>query len=140
MLGSPSALADAETRRRLQGAAERGGHTLYVPRGALWGCEDIERMDRAGTLQALTVTLRTSPALPACGGVAAGPGGGRGGLGEAGGAVRGSPAPALSPVSPERQRHGGRRAGGTAARLRWPAGRGWWPSRGSPTGTCWRWR
>uniref|UniRef100_A0A8B9RZI1 Aspartate dehydrogenase domain containing n=1 Tax=Accipiter nisus TaxID=211598 RepID=A0A8B9RZI1_9AVES len=49
-LGSPTALADPETERRLRGAAERGGHTLYVPRGALWGCEDIRRMDEAGTL------------------------------------------------------------------------------------------
>ncbi|XP_065715728.1 aspartate dehydrogenase domain-containing protein [Patagioenas fasciata] len=68
MLGSPSALADPETLRRLQGAAERGGHTLYIPRGALWGCEDIERMDRAGTLQALSVTLTLSPASLRAGG------------------------------------------------------------------------
>lgn len=57
MLGSPSALADADTERRLRAAAARGGHTLYVPRGALWGCEDIARMDSAGTLQALKVTM-----------------------------------------------------------------------------------
>ncbi|XP_065511407.1 aspartate dehydrogenase domain-containing protein [Caloenas nicobarica] len=61
LLGSVSALADAETQRRLQGAALRSGHTLYIPRGALWGCEDIERMDRAGTLAALTVTMTKAP-------------------------------------------------------------------------------
>ncbi|XP_049648700.1 aspartate dehydrogenase domain-containing protein [Accipiter gentilis] len=61
MLGSPTALADPETERRLRGAAERGGHTLYVPRGALWGCEDIRRMDEAGTLAALKVTMTKAP-------------------------------------------------------------------------------
>ncbi|XP_052630797.1 LOW QUALITY PROTEIN: aspartate dehydrogenase domain-containing protein [Harpia harpyja] len=60
-LGSPTALADPETERRLRGAAERGGHTLYVPRGALWGCEDIRRMDEAGTLAALKVTMTKAP-------------------------------------------------------------------------------
>uniref|UniRef100_A0A8V5GMX5 Aspartate dehydrogenase domain-containing protein n=1 Tax=Melopsittacus undulatus TaxID=13146 RepID=A0A8V5GMX5_MELUD len=61
MLGSPTALSDPAMEQRLRGAAERGGHTLYVPRGALWGCEDIERMDRAGNLAALTVTLTKAP-------------------------------------------------------------------------------
>ncbi|XP_072777671.1 aspartate dehydrogenase domain-containing protein [Taeniopygia guttata] len=61
MLGSPTALADGDTERRLRAAAARGGHTLYVPRGALWGCEDIARMDSAGTLQALTVTMTKAP-------------------------------------------------------------------------------
>ncbi|XP_074786148.1 aspartate dehydrogenase domain-containing protein [Athene noctua] len=61
MLGSPTALADPETERRLRGAAARGGHTLYVPRGALWGCEDIQRMDEAGTLAALKVTMTKAP-------------------------------------------------------------------------------
>ncbi|XP_054664433.1 aspartate dehydrogenase domain-containing protein isoform X1 [Grus americana] len=61
MLGSPTALADPETERRLRGAAARGGHTLYVPRGALWGCEDIQRMDQAGTLAALKVTMTKAP-------------------------------------------------------------------------------
>ncbi|NWQ84508.1 ASPD dehydrogenase, partial [Columbina picui] len=60
-VGSPAALADAQTHGRLQGAAQSGGHTLYIPRGALWGSEDIERMDRAGNLQALTVTMTKSP-------------------------------------------------------------------------------
>ncbi|XP_058715735.1 aspartate dehydrogenase domain-containing protein-like [Poecile atricapillus] len=62
MVGSPSALADADTERRLRAAVARGGHTLYVPRGALWGCEDIARLDRTGTLQSLTVSLTVSPA------------------------------------------------------------------------------
>ncbi|NWU87462.1 ASPD dehydrogenase, partial [Onychorhynchus coronatus] len=58
MLGSPTALGGGETERRLREAATRGGDTLYVPRGALWGCEDIARMDRQGTL---AVTMTKSP-------------------------------------------------------------------------------
>ncbi|XP_057245140.1 aspartate dehydrogenase domain-containing protein, partial [Malurus melanocephalus] len=60
-VGSPCALADPDSERRLRAAAARGGHTLYIPRGALWGCEDIARMDSAGTLQALKVTMTKAP-------------------------------------------------------------------------------
>ncbi|NXG86660.1 ASPD dehydrogenase, partial [Stercorarius parasiticus] len=57
----PTALADPETEQRLRAAVARWGHTLYVPRGALWGCEDIRRMDDAGTLAALKVTMTKAP-------------------------------------------------------------------------------
>lgn len=60
-VGSPSALADDVTERKLRAAAARGGHTLYVPRGALWGHGDIAMMDSMGTLQALKVTLEVAP-------------------------------------------------------------------------------
>lgn len=50
-VGSPTSLADQATEMRLREAAQRGGHTLYVPRGALWGGEDIQRMDDRGVLQ-----------------------------------------------------------------------------------------
>ncbi|XP_015706091.1 putative L-aspartate dehydrogenase isoform X1 [Coturnix japonica] len=61
MLGSPTVLADPDTEQRLRGAALRGGHTLYVPHGALWGCDDIQRMDHNGTLAALKVTMTKAP-------------------------------------------------------------------------------
>ncbi|XP_055664679.1 LOW QUALITY PROTEIN: aspartate dehydrogenase domain-containing protein [Falco peregrinus] len=61
MLGSPTVLADPAVEQRLRGGGRGGGHTLYVPRGALWGCEDIARMDRAGTLAALKVTMTKAP-------------------------------------------------------------------------------
>ncbi|XP_053908319.1 LOW QUALITY PROTEIN: aspartate dehydrogenase domain-containing protein [Cuculus canorus] len=61
LVGSPTVLADPEVERRLREAAKGGGHTLYVPRGALWGCEDIRRMDEAGTLASLKVTMTKSP-------------------------------------------------------------------------------
>lgn len=61
MVGSPTALADQATEMRLREAARRGGHTLYVPRGALWGGEDIQRMDDRGVLQGLKVTMTKHP-------------------------------------------------------------------------------
>ncbi|XP_067408349.1 aspartate dehydrogenase domain-containing protein [Emydura macquarii macquarii] len=61
MVGSPTALADQATETRLREAAQRGGHTLYVPRGALWGGEDIQRMDDRGMLQGLKVTMIKHP-------------------------------------------------------------------------------
>ncbi|XP_074872229.1 aspartate dehydrogenase domain-containing protein isoform X2 [Carettochelys insculpta] len=61
MVGSPTALADPATEARLREAAQRGGHTLYVPRGALWGGEDIQRMDERGLLQGLKVTMVKHP-------------------------------------------------------------------------------
>ncbi|KYO39899.1 aspartate dehydrogenase domain-containing protein [Alligator mississippiensis] len=61
MVGSPTALADHATETRLREAARRGGHTLYVPRGALWGGEDIQRMDDRGMLQGLKVTMLKHP-------------------------------------------------------------------------------
>nr|XP_032634732.1 putative L-aspartate dehydrogenase [Chelonoidis abingdonii] len=61
MVGSPTALADQATEMRLREAARHGGHTLYVPRGALWGSEDIQRMDDRGVLQGLKVTMIKHP-------------------------------------------------------------------------------
>lgn len=56
MIGSPTALADAETERQLRKAATQ--HGLYIPRGALWGGEDIQRMADRGTLQALKIIMK----------------------------------------------------------------------------------
>lgn len=59
MIGSPTAMADAETEKKLRAAANQNG--LYVPSGALWGGEDIRRMADRGMLQALKVTMRKPP-------------------------------------------------------------------------------
>ncbi|KAJ7313779.1 hypothetical protein JRQ81_005466 [Phrynocephalus forsythii] len=61
MVGSPTALADGATEGKLRKAARRAGHTLYIPSGALWGGQDIQRLDRGGMLQALTVTMTKHP-------------------------------------------------------------------------------
>ncbi|KAK2498458.1 hypothetical protein MC885_010582 [Smutsia gigantea] len=61
LVGSPSALADQATERQLQEASRCWGHAVFVARGALWGPEDITRLDAAGGLQSLRVTMATHP-------------------------------------------------------------------------------
>ncbi|XP_061444759.1 aspartate dehydrogenase domain-containing protein isoform X2 [Rhineura floridana] len=61
MVGSPTALADLGTELKLREAARRSGHTLYIPSGALWGGQDIQRLDDGGMLQALTVMMVKHP-------------------------------------------------------------------------------
>ncbi|KAK1329914.1 hypothetical protein QTO34_010097 [Cnephaeus nilssonii] len=61
LVGSPSALADQATERRLLEASKRWNHAVFVARGALWGTEDISRLDSAGGLQSLRVTMATHP-------------------------------------------------------------------------------
>ncbi|KAM9047086.1 aspartate dehydrogenase domain-containing protein isoform 1-T1 [Megaptera novaeangliae] len=61
LVGSPSALADQATERQLLEASHRWGHAVFVARGALWGTEDIARLDEAGGLQSLRVTMATHP-------------------------------------------------------------------------------
>ncbi|XP_006763921.1 PREDICTED: putative L-aspartate dehydrogenase [Myotis davidii] len=61
LVGSPSALADQATEQRLLEASKRWNHAVFVARGALWGTEDISRLDAAGGLQSLRVTMATHP-------------------------------------------------------------------------------
>ncbi|KAJ6654825.1 hypothetical protein lerEdw1_006514 [Lerista edwardsae] len=61
MVGSPTALADVGTELKLREVARQSGHTLYIPSGALWGGQDIQRLDDGGMLQALTVTMVKHP-------------------------------------------------------------------------------
>ncbi|XP_053114928.1 aspartate dehydrogenase domain-containing protein isoform X2 [Hemicordylus capensis] len=61
MVGSPTALADFGTELKLREAARQAGHTLYIPSGALWGGQDIQRLHDGGMLQALTVTMVKHP-------------------------------------------------------------------------------
>ncbi|XP_006897340.1 PREDICTED: putative L-aspartate dehydrogenase [Elephantulus edwardii] len=61
LVGSPSALADPATEHQLREASHRWGHAVFVARGALWGSEDITRLDAAGGLQSLRVTMATHP-------------------------------------------------------------------------------
>ncbi|KAG5201058.1 hypothetical protein JEQ12_005592 [Ovis aries] len=61
LVGSPSALGDQATERQLLEASHRWGHAVFVARGALWGAEDITRLDEAGGLQSLRVTMATHP-------------------------------------------------------------------------------
>lgn len=60
-VGSPSALSDCDLNQRLRQAAQEFGRTLYIPSGALWGGQDIQRLNDSGG-------LKVSAALMACGG------------------------------------------------------------------------
>ncbi|XP_068613488.1 aspartate dehydrogenase domain-containing protein-like [Brachionichthys hirsutus] len=61
MLGSPSALADPDLNQKLRQAAQTYGKTLYVPRGALWGGQDIQRLNDSGDLKALFIRMSKHP-------------------------------------------------------------------------------
>nr|XP_054320895.1 aspartate dehydrogenase domain-containing protein isoform X3 [Pongo pygmaeus]XP_054394911.1 aspartate dehydrogenase domain-containing protein isoform X3 [Pongo abelii] len=61
LVGSPSALSDQTTERQLLEASQHWDHAVFVARGALWGTEDIRRLDAAGGLQSLRVTMATHP-------------------------------------------------------------------------------
>jgi len=61
MVGSPTALAKQELEVRLRNKADSGTHGLYIPAGAFWGGEDIQKMSSRGTLKALRVTMKKHP-------------------------------------------------------------------------------
>ena len=50
-MGSPTALADAAVEERVVGAVWAGPHGLYIPAGALWGGQDVQKMADRGTLR-----------------------------------------------------------------------------------------
>lgn len=49
-IGSPTALADPQVQKALFETASKC-HGLYVPAGALWGGQDIQKMADRGTLK-----------------------------------------------------------------------------------------
>ncbi|KAG7243684.1 hypothetical protein INR49_011241, partial [Caranx melampygus] len=61
MVGSPSALSDADLNRSLRQAAQQYERTLYVPSGALWGGQDIQRLNDSGALKALFIRMSKHP-------------------------------------------------------------------------------
>jgi len=61
MVGSPTALSNAELEAKLREVAVASGHGLYIPSGAFWGGEDIQKMADRGTLQKLKVTMTKHP-------------------------------------------------------------------------------
>ncbi|CAN9505714.1 unnamed protein product [Ophioblennius macclurei] len=61
MVGSPSALSNPDLNEKLRQAAQQYGRTLYVPSGALWGGQDIQRMNDSGTLKALFIRMSKHP-------------------------------------------------------------------------------
>ncbi|XP_047214624.1 putative L-aspartate dehydrogenase isoform X1 [Girardinichthys multiradiatus] len=61
MVGSPSALSDPDLNQKLRQASLHHGRTLYIPSGALWGGQDIQRMNDTGTLKALFIRMSKHP-------------------------------------------------------------------------------
>lgn len=61
MIGSPSALADAELFQSLSESCELYGHNVYVPCGAMWGSTDVRKMAETGTLGEMRVTMTFHP-------------------------------------------------------------------------------
>ncbi|XP_070572511.1 aspartate dehydrogenase domain-containing protein-like [Ptychodera flava] len=59
MVGSPTALANQDVEDKLRAAAKN--HGMYIPIGAFWGGEDIQKMANRGTLQGLKVTMKKHP-------------------------------------------------------------------------------
>ncbi|KAK7939731.1 hypothetical protein WMY93_003057 [Mugilogobius chulae] len=60
-VGSPSALSDSELNRNLRQAAQQYNRTLYVPSGALWGGQDIQRLSDSGALKGLFIRMSKHP-------------------------------------------------------------------------------
>ncbi|XP_074553468.1 aspartate dehydrogenase domain-containing protein [Halichoeres trimaculatus] len=61
LVGSPSALSDPDLNQQLRQASEQFGNTLYIPSGALWGGQDIQRLNDSGGLKALFIRMSKHP-------------------------------------------------------------------------------
>ncbi|XP_072298704.1 aspartate dehydrogenase domain-containing protein [Eucyclogobius newberryi] len=61
MVGSPSALSDPALNHDLRQAAQQNDRTVYVPSGALWGGQDIQRLSDSGTLKGLFIRMSKHP-------------------------------------------------------------------------------
>lgn len=59
-IGSPTVLADRDFERDLRKASEQS-FGVYIPSGALWGADDIQKMADLNTLRGLTVTMKKHP-------------------------------------------------------------------------------
>lgn len=59
--GSPTALADEKLEKELRKVADDFNHGFYIPSGALWAAQDIEKMSKLGDLKELTITMKKHP-------------------------------------------------------------------------------
>ena len=57
-VGSPTALAEGAVEQGVVREAREGEHGLYVPAGAFWGGQDVQKMADRGTLK-----VNSTPAL-----------------------------------------------------------------------------
>uniref|UniRef100_A0A674GY86 Aspartate/homoserine dehydrogenase NAD-binding domain-containing protein n=1 Tax=Taeniopygia guttata TaxID=59729 RepID=A0A674GY86_TAEGU len=110
MLGSPTALADGDTERRLRAAAARGDTPCTCPGGRSGAARTSPGWTARGTLQALTVTMTKAPGSFRAQGwlsprLAAAVASGTRTV------LYGVPCALCSPCPQQRQRHGGRGRG-----------------------------
>uniref|UniRef100_A0A914XSE3 Aspartate dehydrogenase domain-containing protein n=1 Tax=Plectus sambesii TaxID=2011161 RepID=A0A914XSE3_9BILA len=60
-IGSPTALADADTHDTIAKLTTKYGRSVFVPAGAFWGGEDVQKMADQDILSAVTVTMIKHP-------------------------------------------------------------------------------
>lgn len=58
-VGSPTAFANASVEKSVTSAAT--SHAIYVPSGALWGAQDLQKMADVGTITSLSITMKKHP-------------------------------------------------------------------------------
>ena len=61
LIGSPTALADVECEKSLRQACRSHSREVYIPSGAFWGAQDIEKMALLNSLCELKVTMKKHP-------------------------------------------------------------------------------
>ncbi|PRP84651.1 hypothetical protein PROFUN_07901 [Planoprotostelium fungivorum] len=61
MVGSPTAFASVSFHDGVKEAVKQHGRSVYVPSGALWGAEDIQKMGQRGTIGRCSVTMKKHP-------------------------------------------------------------------------------
>lgn len=60
-IGSPTALADYKSEKNLRKACEDYKRSVFIPSGAFWGAQDIQKMASLDNLHELTVTMKKHP-------------------------------------------------------------------------------
>jgi len=57
--GSPTVMANEEVEKKIRNASKKFG--VYIPSGALWGAQDINKMAENNTLLGLKITMKKHP-------------------------------------------------------------------------------
>ncbi|KAL0481871.1 aspartate dehydrogenase [Acrasis kona] len=60
-VGSPTAFANNKVEKDLRDLCNQCLHGCYIPSGALWGAQDIEKMATLNSLKELTITMKKHP-------------------------------------------------------------------------------
>eukprot|EP00298_Acanthocystis_sp_HF-20_P006707 c16483_g1_i1.p1 GENE.c16483_g1_i1~~c16483_g1_i1.p1 ORF type:complete len:306 (+),score=148.65 c16483_g1_i1:24-920(+) len=56
-VGSPTAFSELKVEEAMRKKAEETGHSVYIPSGAFWGANDVQKMSKIGLLKSLTVQM-----------------------------------------------------------------------------------